>query len=114
MLQAVARTMVSLFWAIVFMLVVLYMTALILMQGVQDGLSSAREDKVGISNEMKYFISLHFDSISSTMLTIYKFTTGGMDWAACFDAVSMGGTVYQCFFLFYIAFFFFAVTNVLT
>jgi cytochrome b len=111
MLQAMIGTLSSLFWAIIFLLMVLFIFGLILMQGVTGYLLEYGEQ---ISEEEHESVTKNYGSMSAVMLTIFKASSGGNDWEEYYEICERAGGLYGAVFLFYVAFFTFAIMNVLT
>jgi len=109
MITAIVRTLGSLFWALVFLTFMIYIFSLIILQGLTGYLQEGNAEP-----EVKESITQLFGSMSTTMLSLYQVTTGGDDWGRYYDTIDSSGSLYSQLFLFYIAFFTFAVVNVLT
>jgi len=71
-------------------------------------------DGASLSGDDYHDFMMHYGSVGRTMATLYQSTTGGMDWGRPYDLLSYCGTFGALSFLFFIAFFNFAVFNVLT
>merc|ERR1712130_353994 len=56
----------------------------------------------------------YFGSVSLATLSFYQATTGGVNWSEFYNILSHAHPIYGYLFLLYIAFFYFAITNVLT
>jgi hypothetical protein len=55
-----------------------------------------------------------FGSVGTSILTLYKVTTGGDDWSAAYEAVQSTGSFGGLMFLFFVAFVQFALVNIIT
>jgi len=114
MLFSILGSINSLFWCLVLIFFVLLVFALLFVQLVTEHVI----DEVNAGGQERMNIELLFGSVQQTMATLYMATTGGMDWREAYemlDAMGPGvGTVCSATFIFYVAFFNFAVFNVLT
>lgn len=111
MLVSIHRSFLSLFWVLVLLVFLLYVFSLILVQGVTIHLQQHGED---LPEQERRFISEELGSMSRAALSLYKVTTGGEDWSQYHRVAMECGPFYGLLFIFYIAFFTFAVMNILT
>lgn len=95
---------------------ILYLFSLIIIQGVVTALLMSHQESPGydITDEQADRAQELYGGIFACMLTLYKASTGGDDWGEAYELASLGGLAYSITFLFYIAFFTFAVFNILT
>lgn len=101
----------ALFWCLVLVSLVICVFSLFFLQISTDYLILEQEN---IAEDIFNDFQKYFGSLDKTMQTLYLATTGGFDWQYALDLIGraqQGGT---WAFLFYIAFFNFAVFNVLT
>jgi len=121
MMQCVLGSFISLFWAILFLMVLLMICSLIAVQNVTnwridhpncqelDG-----EDLHDMTQEECEHMKVWFGSVGSAMLSMFMGTTGGIDWGDLYATVKHCGPTFRFFFLFYIVFFNFAFFNIVT
>lgn len=107
MLYSIGGSLVSFFWCFVMIVFILYMFALMLVQGVAACVS----DYPGGDHEE---LLREFGSMEDSMFSLYKATTGGNDWDYYYKILVPVGWVYTAMFVIFTAFFNFAVFNVLT
>lgn len=111
MLHAVRHSVGALLWAIVMLMFFLYVFSLIFVQGftayLADNADTLPEDDFSEIME-------HFGSVMTTVISLYKAGLGGDDWSTYYAIADRVHWSYGCLFLFYIAFFSFTVTNILT
>lgn len=110
MLLALAGSMMSLFWAVLMLIFLLYVFGLMFMQGFSDMFTDGSD----APDDRKEELMSAFGSMILTMTTLYMAGTGGDDWSYYYKMVQLAGSGYGVLFLFYIAFFTFAVMNILT
>lgn len=114
MMNSVIGTMVSLFWAIVFLFFLLYVFGLTFLQGITSCLEDMSKDTAEPDVVFEADVYKHFGSMKTTMLSLYKATTGGNDWDLYYSIIVRAGSLYETLFILYLAFFTFAVMNILT
>eukprot|EP00928_Gymnodinium_smaydae_P014117 TRINITY_DN15113_c0_g2_i1.p1 TRINITY_DN15113_c0_g2~~TRINITY_DN15113_c0_g2_i1.p1 ORF type:complete len:671 (+),score=125.43 TRINITY_DN15113_c0_g2_i1:71-2083(+) len=112
MLQTLINSLISLFWCLVMLAFILVMFSLIFVQAVAQFRFEAAKGQLDaiLDQDLKDA----FGTVGTTMTTLYMASTGGDDWKRFYDLVSTTGNFYGVLLLFYIAFFHFAVINVLT
>ena len=98
----------ALFWCLVLITLVICVFALFFLQISTDYLVLERESIDDATYEQFLF---HFGSLEKTMRTLYLATTGGFDWENALYLITKAGQGGGWAFLFYIAFFNFAVFN---
>mmetsp|Transcript_9666 Transcript_9666/g.21562 ORF Transcript_9666/g.21562 Transcript_9666/m.21562 type:complete len:691 (-) Transcript_9666:128-2200(-) len=109
MIYSIMYSLSSFFWCFVMIFFVLYVFALVIIQGVAGSLEQMSPD----NHEFSALMS-NFGSMTQTMLSLYMATTGGVDWREYHNDLLPVGDGYSVLFLAYTAFFNFAVYNVLT
>eukprot|EP00747_Dinoflagellata_sp_TGD_P208038 gnl/TRDRNA2_/TRDRNA2_81561_c0_seq1.p1 gnl/TRDRNA2_/TRDRNA2_81561_c0~~gnl/TRDRNA2_/TRDRNA2_81561_c0_seq1.p1 ORF type:complete len:632 (+),score=121.38 gnl/TRDRNA2_/TRDRNA2_81561_c0_seq1:58-1953(+) len=110
MIECIAGSLLSLFWCFVMLAFVLYVFALIFLQGFT--LLMQESDQVSQSEADAIFTK--YGSVEKTMLTLFNHVTGGAGWEESYDLLVLCGPLYSCAFIFYVGFFNFAVLNILT
>jgi len=108
-LNSIGGSMRSLFWSWVMLMLIYYIFGLAFTQAVTPLIIAADTD-----TDVKELMIFHWGSVYTSMLTLYKSTTGGVDWAE--PAVSLGAVSRAWFLVFctYIIFMICAVLNILT
>merc|ERR1719162_1643828 len=111
MMAAVRHSVSALLWAMVMLMFFLYVFALIFVQGftnyLTDNIDSLEDHEVDL-------VFQHFGSVMRCAVSLYKAGLGGDDWSVYQDIANQFHWAYGILFLFYIAFFSFTVTNILT
>jgi len=110
-LESFKTSFVSLFWCFVMLAFLLYIFALIIIQGMA-GVLLLKADELN-DEEVKQIHDV-FGSVPQTMLSLYQAVTGGDDWANFYRVVQLTGQFYCVTFLFFTFFFQFALFNILT
>merc|ERR1719230_786004 len=88
---------------------ILYVFALLFIQQMTAELSADRSYDLQWNQQRRFF-----RSVERTCLTLLESSLGGIDWDEIYVLVEPLGPVYAIAFVFYIAFFNFAVLNILT
>ncbi|CAK9073721.1 unnamed protein product [Durusdinium trenchii] len=109
MLFSILWSFSSLFWCLVLIFFVILVFSLLLVQLVTEYIVQPDIDPV-MRGEFKNY----FGSVETTMATLYMATTGGVDWRVPYEILAASGELSCAAFLAYVAFFEFAVFNVLT
>eukprot|EP00927_Polykrikos_kofoidii_P055967 TRINITY_DN5014_c0_g1_i2.p1 TRINITY_DN5014_c0_g1~~TRINITY_DN5014_c0_g1_i2.p1 ORF type:complete len:949 (+),score=174.45 TRINITY_DN5014_c0_g1_i2:74-2920(+) len=111
LVNSIFYTLKSVFWALLLMVLIMYIFAMLLCQAVND---YARDDK-GVPTES---MSLFWGNLLRSMLTLLMTITGGISWHDCVvpltDIVSPMPGMWVAVFLVYVVFMVFAVLNVIT
>jgi len=108
-LVPITQSVRSLFWTMLMLSIILYIFAIVFLQGVADAFLD--DEVVGKQAED---LMIHFGSVKDAMTSLYMAITGGDDWSKYADLLKGVGLTYYYFFFFYIAFLTFAVLNILT
>eukprot|EP00928_Gymnodinium_smaydae_P020336 TRINITY_DN17862_c1_g1_i1.p1 TRINITY_DN17862_c1_g1~~TRINITY_DN17862_c1_g1_i1.p1 ORF type:complete len:914 (-),score=216.55 TRINITY_DN17862_c1_g1_i1:106-2787(-) len=108
-LDSFKKSACSLFWCFVMLAFVLYVFALIFLQGLAAHLATST-----VTPEDKALALKWFGSVDVSMCTLYKAVTGGNDWDMYYRVVGLCGQFYDTAFLFFTFFFIFALFNILT
>jgi hypothetical protein len=110
LLDSFKQSCESMFWCFVMLVFLLYIFALIVVQGMSGLLlvSGASLDFHELTD-----IEESFGSVSQTMLTLYMSVTGGDDWSMYYQVASLAGAWYSLLFIFFTFFFTQALFNIL-
>lgn len=111
MLDCMIGSLLNVIWCIVMLVFVMYVFALFVQQLlashlIEDGGRESEEDV----REIQRF----FGSVGATLLTLFQACTSGVDWKDPFDVLRISGDVLPAAFLFYVAFVFISVWNIIT
>eukprot|EP00931_Biecheleriopsis_adriatica_P039353 TRINITY_DN22508_c0_g1_i1.p1 TRINITY_DN22508_c0_g1~~TRINITY_DN22508_c0_g1_i1.p1 ORF type:complete len:596 (+),score=101.66 TRINITY_DN22508_c0_g1_i1:65-1789(+) len=101
-------TLRALVWSMVLLILIMYAFSILITDSVitEVAQSNASRDSP---------VMVHFGTMRATMDTLFKSLTGGLNWSQAFDPlVATVGWLYGLVFIFYIAFCYFAVLNVMT
>lgn len=112
MLASIVGSCSSLFWSFVMIGMINFIFSLFFMQQMSVELSANQldpPDSVEWASQRFYF-----RSVERTCLTLMQATMGGTDWDIIIKMIEPLGLVYVLAFIFYVAFFNFAVLNILT
>eukprot|EP00747_Dinoflagellata_sp_TGD_P196906 gnl/TRDRNA2_/TRDRNA2_67602_c1_seq1.p1 gnl/TRDRNA2_/TRDRNA2_67602_c1~~gnl/TRDRNA2_/TRDRNA2_67602_c1_seq1.p1 ORF type:complete len:290 (+),score=39.72 gnl/TRDRNA2_/TRDRNA2_67602_c1_seq1:2-871(+) len=115
MLYSLLSSALSLCWCFIVIGFILYLCGLICLQGVTGFMIYEPPDAILMeTSDAHQLLDTAFGSLYNTMVSLYSGVTGGTDWMELYEALAVIGDAYAYFFLFYTAFFIFAVFNVLT
>jgi hypothetical protein len=112
MVSSIAGSMMTLFWSILMISIMMYMFGLCFLQAVVGYLNEHPEKE--IPEETMTGIKMYWSSVEQAMMTLFWAVTGGADWEPLAMPIRKADTFFYCLFFFYIAFAAFAVLNVLT
>jgi ABC-type multidrug transport system fused ATPase/permease subunit len=108
MLDLIFASITGIAWAVIMILIVLFMCSLIIMQGV-------------VAHLEEYPAQVHefvgFQAVGDAMVTLLQAVTGGDDWIVAY--VTLGrlgatGPTYQLFFVLFVLFFIMVLFNIIT
>eukprot|EP00913_Durusdinium_trenchii_P016184 g15209.t1 len=111
LVTSIFHTLKSLFWALVLLLLIVYVFAVLFVQAVQDYLEESRD----LLDDLELrACELYFQSLGHTMITLFMSISGGVSWEnALLPLMKMSPLWVGCF-IFFVAFTYFAVLNVIT
>lgn len=109
---SIAHSLHTFFWAMVMLWLILYMCAIVFVQGVADYIRNSSEYTV--PDEIQQDCFEDWGSMHKAMITEYKAIAGGGPWGHVTDGLWHTGPFYYYFFLFYIAVVVLAVFKLLT
>uniref|UniRef100_A0A6U6K7Y6 EF-hand domain-containing protein n=1 Tax=Zooxanthella nutricula TaxID=1333877 RepID=A0A6U6K7Y6_9DINO len=109
MIKSILGSFVALFWSIIMLGMILYCFGLFFMQQMMPYLAEQPVQDHVFKLQQRYFAN-----ILETIRTLWMCTTGGKDWEDVYLLIEPLGFLASVAFFFYIAFFTFAVMNVLT
>lgn len=111
MMESFRACLAAMFWSLVLLIFMVFVSALLFAQGVADGIQSQPE--LGLS-EQRDAVMAHFGSVLQTMLSLYMAVTGGNDWSLYYTMLEQMGSFYHILFIAYTFFSAFAIFNILT
>merc|ERR1719253_549054 len=111
MMDSFRRSLVTLFWSLVMIGFILFIFALIFLQGMADFMVT---EHAIIDDELEAAVLNKFGSMGSSVLTLYEAVTGGDDWGNTYHVVVQAGVFYGGVFLLFTFFFILALFNILT
>uniref|UniRef100_A0A7S0FU66 EF-hand domain-containing protein n=1 Tax=Pyrodinium bahamense TaxID=73915 RepID=A0A7S0FU66_9DINO len=106
---SIAATLKSLFWALMLLLIIMYMVSVTLTQVVVDYLV-AGDPHAPIS----VGIGVYWRSLDVSMFTLFKSISGGLSWHDAVTSLAEVSVALAWIFTAYVAFTYFAVMNVMT
>lgn len=109
MVESFTKCVVAMFWGLVLLVFLLYIFALVFVQGITEMLRDTNPADYDLEA-----VKSQFGSVLDSMLSLYMAVTGGNDWAMYFDTVKLCGIFYTVLFLLYSFFFVFALFNIMT
>jgi len=112
MFNSITTSFRSLFWAMVMLLLVMYIFALCFIQGASMYIIDTKPKDISFEVEESLFI--HWTTVFDALNTLFMAVSGGTDWVNPLIACKAMGWFYEFLFLFYILFVTVAVLNVLT
>lgn len=108
LVTSIISTLKSLFWAVVLMILIMYAFSIVFTQAVANHMEENNEPE--IVNSLK----THWMGLGGSILTLFMCISGGLSWIEAIQPLQEMGAFYVGMFLFYIAFAYFAVLNVVT
>ncbi|CAE7747591.1 Cacna1c [Symbiodinium sp. CCMP2592] len=112
LITSIIHTLQSLFWALALLVLIVYVFAVLFVGAVNDFKLDPDNPKLP-TREMEAS-DLYFSSLPDTMLSLFMCIAGGVNWGEVQSPLKAISTVWVFFFLFYVAFTYFAVLNVVT
>lgn len=109
LVYSIYTTMKSLVWALVLLLMIMYVFSITLVQATTDFLEEA-----GIEGDLQERLRSNFGGVEVGMFTLFQCVTGGVSWIEAAQPLRERSVVLLWLFLIYIGFTYFAVMNVVT
>jgi voltage-gated sodium channel len=109
-LLSLATTVGTFLWSMLLLTIVFFVFALVFVQGVAIYF---RDEGPSLDQEVFTRLDNTYGSIKKAMISLYMCTTGGHDWAICYDPMALTGQVNQFLFLVFVAFTQIAVLNII-
>lgn len=112
MVFGIMHSIMSLIWAIILLLLIMFLFACYLTQAVTDEFMD--EGGSQLAEEDREILRQAYGGLMYTMYSLYQAITGGQDWSYFADPLFKISSLLGTLFCFYIAFAVFAVLNVVT
>ncbi|CAJ1459289.1 unnamed protein product [Effrenium voratum] len=112
LITSIFHTLKSLFWALVLLFLIVYVFAVLFVQAVSDYKLDAGNAE--FTAEELAAAETYYGSLLSTMIGLFMSIAGGVSWENMLLPLKTVSGVWVTFFLFYVAFTYFAVLNVVT
>ncbi|CAE7665586.1 Scn10a [Symbiodinium pilosum] len=112
LIHSIWHTLKSLFWALVLLLLIVYVFGMIFTQAVNGHLYDP--DAFPLSDESINVSELYFGKLTITMMSLFMSVTDGLSWEKISRPLGEISPIWAGLFLFYVSFTYFAVLNVLT
>ncbi|CAE7426722.1 Cacna1h [Symbiodinium natans] len=115
LITSILYTLKSLFWALMLLIVIVYVFGVLFTQAVNDFLleHDAAISTVLTARELE-LANKYFGSLANSMLSLYMSIAGGVSWEDVISPLLAVSEIWGFLFLFYISFTLFAVLNVVT
>ncbi|CAE7353892.1 Lmf1, partial [Symbiodinium sp. CCMP2456] len=111
LITSILHTLKSLFWALMLLALIIYVFAVLFTQAVNDVL---KDPESGLSQADIDASVLYFGTLPETMLSLFMSICGGVSWENVLAPLKSMSVIWVLLYLFYIAFTYFAVMNVVT
>jgi len=112
MLFSILASLASLIWFLLFLAMLMYMTSILLLQGLSNALDDMA-DEWFLNSEQK-LVQEYYGSVTTSMYTLLAAVSGGSDWMLLEEPLRPAGYFYRTAFVAYILFVTIGVINVLT
>lgn len=112
MLDCVLGSFVSLFWCLLLLFFVLYVFALVMVQGITQALQQDTGRTLNSGDAAK--TEMYFGTVTGAVLTLLQSTTSGVDWREVYVLLEKAGGYLPIVYVFYILFFVIAAWNIVT
>ncbi|CAE6951294.1 Cacna1c [Symbiodinium natans] len=112
LISSIIHTLKALFWALILLLMIVYVFAVLFTQAVNAHIYDPEVTVLSTSsleNSLKYF-----GSLPETMLSLFMAIANGVSWEEILNPLRAISSAWVFLFLFYVAFTYFAVLNVVT
>jgi voltage-gated sodium channel len=109
MILGMLHSLMSLLWAIIFLLIIVYFFSILFLQGVYVYCSSSDYDDHTRSELLE-----HYGSIAQTLLSLFMAISGGTDWITLMNPLNEIAWWYGMLFCLYVAVTCYGVLNVMT
>jgi len=114
LITSILYTLKSLFWALMLLVVIVYVFGVLFTQAVNDFKLDYADQVLPLTQREKDLSERYFVSLQDTMLSLYMSIAGGVSWEDVITPLRAVSEFWAFLFLFYISFTYFAVLNVVT
>lgn len=118
LVTSIISTLKALFWALILLGLIVYVFAVLFTQAVYDYNSDNNITAIAeLDEDVKFYQSAstrYWGSLAKSMLSLFMSIAGGVSWEEAVTPLDRISTIWTFCFLFYIAFTYFAVLNVVT
>merc|ERR1739848_904060 len=112
MLNSILGSMMSMFWSVILVSTILFLTAVVFVQATTTWLIDLGPER---ENSAEFdLVVYYFKTLPTAMQFLWFSTTGGIDYWELTEALWLIGPVYAMFFHVYVAFFLFVIANAMT
>lgn len=115
LLFSIMCTLKSLVWAMLLLIIIMYVFGIIFTQAISDHLVEADENAAQEDESPhNQLLRQHYGSLTTSMYTLFESVAGGLSWGAMTQPLNTVGIMCNVVFTVYVAFVYFAVLNVVT
>jgi len=111
MLDCVLGSLLNCMWCIVMLIFVIYIFALLVQQTLVGFLQEEGDERTPEEIGLLY---QYFGSVQITLITLFQAITSGVDWHVPYEVLLISGSILPAAFVFYVAFVFISVWNIVT
>lgn len=111
MLDCVLGSLLNCMWCIVMLIFVMYIFALLVQQTLVGFLQEEGDERTPEEIGLLY---QYFGSVQITLITLFQAITSGVDWHVPYEVLLISGSILPAAFVFYVAFVFISVWNIVT
>ncbi|OLQ00044.1 Voltage-dependent T-type calcium channel subunit alpha-1I [Symbiodinium microadriaticum] len=112
LISSIIHTLKALFWALILLLLIVYVFAVLFTQAVNAHIYDPEATSMSAAN--LEFSAKYFGSLPDTMLSLFMAIANGVSWEDILAPLRAISSAWVLLFLFYVAFTYFAVLNVVT
>jgi len=112
LISSILHTLKSLFWALMLLVLIIYVFAVLFTQAVNDHITDPEAPILEDADLQA--TDEYFGSLAATMLSLFMSISGGVSWENVISPLKKISTAWVVVYLFYISFTYFAVLNVVT
>eukprot|EP00439_Symbiodinium_sp_Y106_P001418 s5220_g1.t1 len=114
LVASIVNTLKSLFWALVLLILIVYVFGVIFSQAVNDFLQDQEPDAPSVTEQGREVLQARFGTVLDAMLSLFMSITDGISYVELLTPLSTLSGLWIFVFLFYMSFTYFAVLNVVT
>lgn len=111
---SIVNTLKSLFWALVLLILIVYVFGVIFSQAVNDFLQDQEPDAPTVTEQGREVLQARFGTVLDAMLSLFMSITNGISYVELLTPLAALSGLWIFVFLFYMSFTYFAVLNVVT